>query len=321
MTMLARLRSWEGLLLFLLVVIVGLNVAISPYYLGVGNIVNLFQLSIEKIIIALVMTLIIISGEIDLSVASVMGLSACVMAWLFRLGVPLPAALVVALASGAGAGLINGFWTAYVGLPSLAVTLAGLIGFRGIARILVEDRAVGGYPPWFDAIGQRPLVGPLTVSIVIFIVFFVIVALVLHCSAVGRLAYVMGNGIEVARYSGVRVKRLKLLLFVASGLVAAMAGLLYAARLGSVRGDMAQGFELDIVTVVLLGGVSIFGGSGNLAGVGLSILVILNLRNGMGLANITGNTQTSVIGALLILSVLVPNLAQMAHSKWKGRET
>jgi rhamnose transport system permease protein len=119
----------------------------------------------------------------------------------------------------------------------------------------------------------------------------------------------------------VRVKRLKLLLFVASGLVAAMAGLLYAARLGSVRGDMAQGFELDIVTIVLLGGVSIFGGSGNLAGVGLSILVILNLRNGMGLANITGNTQTSVIGALLILSVLVPNLAQMAHSKWKGRET
>jgi rhamnose transport system permease protein len=110
-------------------------------------------------------------------------------------------------------------------------------------------------------------------------------------------------------------------LFVASGFVSALAGLLYAARLGSVRGDMAQGFELDIITMVLLGGVSIFGGSGNFLGVGLSILVILSLRNGMGLANITGNTQTSVIGALLILSVLLPNMAQLIRNKWKGSET
>jgi rhamnose transport system permease protein len=130
----------------------------------------------------------------------------------------------------------------------------------------------------------------------------------------------MGNNVEAARYSGVRVKRAELMLFVASGLNSAFAGLLYAARLGSVRGDNALGFELDIITMVLLGGVSIFGGSGNLAGVGLSILVILNLRNGMGLANITGNAQTSVIGALLILSVLVPNMAQLVRNKWRGRE-
>ena len=145
-------------------------------------------------------------------------------------------------------------------------------------------------------------------------------AVVLHGSALGRLVYVMGNNLQAARYSGVRVARVKMALFIASGTVSALAGLLYAARLGSVRGDMAQGFELDIITVVLLGGVSIFGGSGNLVGVGLSILVILNLRNGMGLADITGNTQTSVIGALLILSVLVPNMARLLHTKWKGRE-
>ena len=130
----------------------------------------------------------------------------------------------------------------------------------------------------------------------------------------------MGNNLEAARYSGVRIRPVKLLLFVASGVISALAGLLYAARLGAVRGDMAYGFELDVVTMVLLGGVSIFGGSGNLVGVGLSILIILNVRNGMGLLNITGNAQTSVIGALLILSVLVPNLAQMIHSKWRGRE-
>ena len=320
-TTLARLRGWEGLLLGLLLAIVAMNVARSPYYLGVGNIINLFQLEIEKIIVALMMTLIIINGEIDLSVASVMGLSAAVMAWLFAHGVPLPWAMLAAMASGIVAGLNNGFWTAYVGLPSLAVTLAGLIGYRGIARILIEDRAIGNYPRWFDALGQQGLIGPLTLSIVIFVVMFGVLGVVLHGAALGRLVYVMGNNVQAARYSGVRVRRVKLTLFVASGAIAALAGLLYAARLGSVRGDMAQGFELDIITIVLLGGVSIFGGSGNLAGVGLSTLVILNLRNGMGLADITGNTQTSVIGALLILSVLAPNMAQALHTKFKGRET
>jgi rhamnose transport system permease protein len=318
--MLGHFRVWESLLLAVLVVIVAMNIARSPYYLGVGNIVNLFQLSIEKIIVALMLTLIIVNAEIDLSVASVMGLAAAVMAWLFQLGVPLPLAILAAMLSGALAGLSNGFWIAYLGLPSLAVTLAGLIGYRGIARILLEDRAVGNYPEWFNSLGQQPLLGPLTLAIIVFLVLFVVIGIVLHGSALGRLVYVMGNSLETARYSGVRVKPVKLLLFTASGVVAALAGLLYAARLGSVRGDIAQGFELDIITIVLLGGVSIFGGSGNLIGVGLSILVILNLRNGMGLANITGNTQTSVIGALLILSVLAPNLVQMAHGAWKGRQ-
>jgi rhamnose transport system permease protein len=303
-----------------LVIVVAFNLASSPFYLGVDNIVNLFQLSVEKIIIALMMTLIIISGEIDLSVASIMGLAACVMAKFFEIGVPLPIGILAAIAAGAIAGLINGFWIAYIGLPSLAVTLAGLIGFRGVGRILVEDRSIGDFPHWFDAIGQDTLIGPLTVSIVIFFVLFAVSAVILNGSGLGRLVYVMGNNLEAARYSGVRVKRVKLFLFMASGIVSAIAGLLYAARLGSVRGDMAYGFELDIITMVLLGGVSIFGGSGNLVGVGLSILVILNLRNGMGLANITGNAQTSVIGALLILSVLVPNMAQLIHDKWKGRE-
>jgi rhamnose transport system permease protein len=320
MTRFRHLRGWEVLLLLLLAIIVAANVSASPFYLGVENIVNLFQLSIEKVIVALAMTLIIINGEIDLSVASIMGLSACVLAWLFQMGVPVPVAILAGLVAGAAAGAFNGFWTAYVGLPSLAVTLAGLIGFRGIARILLEDRAIGGFPEWFNTLGQQPILGPLTMSLIIFFVLFAVFAVVLHASAFGRLIYVIGNNAEAARYSGVKVKRVKLSLFIISGLIAALAGLLYAARLGSVRGDMAEGFELDIITIVLLGGVSIFGGSGNLLGVGLSILIILNLRNGMGLANITGNTQTSVIGGLLILSVLVPNLSEMALTKWKGRK-
>lgn len=317
----ARLKSWEGLLLAILIVIVAINITQTPYYLGVENIVNLFQLSIEKVIVALAMTLIIINGEIDLSVASVMGLAACVFAFLFHHGMPAPLALLAALLSGLAAGLFNGFWVTFVGLPSLAVTLAGLIGYRGVARILLKDRAIGGFPDWFNTLGQQPAIGPITLSIIVFVLLFVVVAITLHSSALGRLIYVIGNNQQAARYSGVRVRLVKMTLFAASGTVAALAGLLYTARLGSVRGDMASGFELDIITMVLLGGVSIFGGSGNMAGVGLSILVILNLRNGMGLASITGNTQTSVIGALLILSVLVPNMTQSLQNKWKGRET
>ena len=266
------------------------------------------------------MTLVIVGADIDLSVASVMGLAACVMAFLFQHGAPMPLAVLLALAAGALAGLNNAFWIAYVGLPSLAVTLAGLIGYRGVARILLEDRAIGGFPAWFNTLGQQALVGPLTAAIVIFVLFFIFFAIVLHGSAFGRLVYAVGSNIQAARYSGVRVGLVKTALFVGSAAVAALAGILYAARLGSVRGDTADGFELDIITTVLLGGVSIFGGKGNLTGVGLSLLVILNLRNGMGLADITGNTQNYVIGGLLILSVLIPNMSQEIHNKWKGRE-
>ena len=320
MSALSGLKRWETLLLVVLLAVVALNGIESKYYWGVGNFVNLFQLSIEKSIVALMMTFVIIGADIDLSVASVMGLAACVMAWTFQQGAPLPLAILLALGSGVLAGLNNAFWIAYVGLPSLAVTLAGLIGYRGVARILVEDRAIGGFPDWFNTLGQQALIGPLTLSIVIFVLLFGFFAILLHASAFGRLVYVVGSNIQAARYSGVRVGLVKTAMFVGSSAVAALAGILYAARLGSVRGDTADGFELDIITTVLLGGVSIFGGKGNLVGVGLSLLLILNLRNGMGLADITGNTQNYVIGGLLILSVLIPNLYEEIQNKWKGRK-
>jgi rhamnose transport system permease protein len=312
-------RRWEVLLVAILLVVVAVNIAQSPAYVRLGNQINLFQLSIEKIIVALMMTLIIINGEIDLSVASVMGLAACVLAAVHEQGAPLAVGIVAALGVGALCGAFNGFWIAHVGLPSLAVTLAGLIGYRGVARILVEDRSIGAFPAWFNRLGQQPLVGPLPLSLVIFFLLLALALVVLQSSAFGRYVYVIGNNREVARYSGVNVRRVKLILFTASGLVAALAGVLLAARLGAVRGNTAEGFELDIITMVLLGGVSIFGGSGSLAGVALAILIVLNLRNGMSLVNITSNAQTGVIGAILILSVLIPNLVQQWRPRWQRR--
>ncbi len=138
---------------------------------------------------------------------------------------------------------------------------------------------------------------------------------VLHGTGFGREVFVIGNNAEVARYSGVRVRRVKTILFILSGVVSALAGLLYAARLASVRGDAAVGFELDIITMVLLGGVSVFGGKGSMLGVVLSVLIVLNLRNGMALNNVTGHIQTGIIGILLIISVLGPNLVQMIRER------
>lgn len=316
---LSWLKRWEGLLLVLLVFTVINNSLQSPFYLSVSNQINVFQLFIEKIIVAVTMALIIINGEIDLSVASVMGLSAAVLAYLFDQGVAMQWAIVAGLLTGVLAGAFNGFWVARVGLPSLVVTLAGLIMFRGLTRVLLEDGSIGGFPEWFEALGQDPFIGPFPLALLVFLVLFAIGVVVLHFSGNGRYIYVIGNKKEVAQYSGVKVERVKMALFIASSTVAALAGVLLAARLGSVRGNTAEGFELDIITMVLLGGVSIFGGSGTLVGVGLAILLILNLRNGMSLANITGNTQTGVVGLLLIFSVLVPNLAQMIREKWSRR--
>lgn len=298
--------GWELFLLAVLVAIYAANTALSPAFLTVQNQVNLFQLSVEKIIVALVMAFVIINAEIDLSVGSMMGLSACAFGLMAASGVPAPLAGLLCLGIGLAGGVLNGVFVAHVGLPSLVVTLATMIGFRGAARILVEDQSYGQFPGWFTALGQRGLVGPLPLGLVSFLLLFALLAVTLGRGGFGRRTYVIGTNRAVADFAGIDTARHKLLIFMASGLAASYAGLLFAARVGAVRGDVGTGFELDIITMVLLGGVSIFGGSGTLTGVGLAILIVLSLRNGMGLLNVTGHVQTGVVGLLLILSVLVP---------------
>ena len=312
-----HLRGWEGLLLLCLAVVLTYNITQVSNFLTVNNQVNLFQLGIEKAIVVLIMTFVIIGGDIDLSVASMMGLSAAVTAYAFERGLPMVVAILIALSVGAAFGLLNGYLISVVGLSSLAVTLAGYIGFRGLAQVLVEDRSVSGFPAWFNDLGQQGFLGPITFSIVVFVVLAVIATIVLHFSGFGRKTYAIGNSVEVARYSGVSVAQNKMIIFMMSGLVSALAGILLAARLGAVRSSTATGFELDIITVVLLGGVSIFGGSGTMFGVLLSIYLVLNIRNGLVIAGVTGNTQTGIIGLLLILSVLLPNLMVRFQERWR----
>jgi rhamnose transport system permease protein len=309
-----RLKSWEGLLLVILLAILAINSSLAPGYLTINNQINLFVLSIEKIMIALTMTFLIINGEIDLSAPSIMGLSACITAFLFTQGVNFATALLIALAVGLACGMFNGFWIARVGLSSLVVTLATQISFRGLARVFLEDKSIGKFPEWFNQLGQQRLIGPFPFALLLFFAMCILALIILQYAGFGRQVYVIGNSKDVARYSGVKVPRVKFLLYMASGLMSALAGLLLAARFGAVRGDLALGYELDIITMVLLGGVSIFGGSGTLYGVFLAIMIILNVRNGMGLASLSGHFQTGVIGVLLILSVLGPNMFNQARA-------
>ena len=211
---------------------------------------------------------------------------------------------------------MQGWCVAKLGLPSLVVTLAGLIGLRGAARVFVEDRSFGDFPGWFDDLGQDDLVGPLPFSLLVFFVGIAVGGVILGRTALGRRMYVLGDNADVARYAGVDVDAMRIRLFAASGTVAAFAGVLYAASHGSVRGDLGEGFELDIITMVLLGGVSIFGGSGSMLGVGLAILIVLNLRNGLGLANVDSNTQTGVVGVILIVSVVARNTLDRLRTRW-----
>lgn len=308
-------RRWEGLLLGLLLAVVLVNAAAVPGYLGLQNQANLLVLGLEKAMVALAMAFVIVSGEIDLSVASIMGLTGVAMAALWDQGVPMELSVVCALGLGALLGLFNGFWVAVVGLPSLAVTLATLIGYRGLTYTIVEDRAYRDLPQTLKSFAQAPVLGPVPMSVLLYAAMVVVAIVLLHRSGFGRYVYVLGNSRDVAHYSGVRVRRVQLATFTMSGVVAAIAGVIFAARLGAVRGSTAEGFELEIITMVLLGGVSIFGGSGTMPGVILSTFLVLNLRNGLNLASVGANVQAGIIGALLILSVLVPNLVRA----WSAR--
>jgi rhamnose transport system permease protein len=306
------LISWEALLVLLLLIGVVIGSVLSPYFLSSFNLEYALPSNIMEIaIMALPMTLIIIAGEIDLSVASLLGLTSVVLGLLWQSGHPLWLAIGVALLVGLVAGGLNGLLVTRLALPSLVVTIGTLALYRGLAYVVLGDQAVSNFPTAFTNLGFGTIPGTqLPWSGLIFAILVAIFVVVLHFSRWGRQLYAMGNNKEAARFSGINVSRVKLVLFILSGVIAALAGVIFTARFSSARPDNAVGFELYVVTVVLLGGVNIFGGRGSLLGVVLAIFIVAVLQNVMGLVNISGDIQSLAIGLLLILSVLGPNLAR-----------
>ena len=309
------LVRWETLLVLALVGLGVLGNALSPFFLTPGNFANLVAALMEVAIMALPLTLIIVAGEIDLSVESMAGLSCALVGFLYAAGLPLEIAIPLVLIVGALGGLLNGLLVARAGLPSLVVTLGTLALFRGLALIVLGPRGVSGFPPAFTELGFGHVPGTLIPwPFVIFLGLAVVLGVVLHRTWIGRQVYAIGKNAGAARFSGVRVARLRIGLFVLSGLIASLAGIILTARLSSARADAAEGMTLTVVTVVLLGGVNIFGGSGTIPGVVLAVLTVAVMQNALRLASVTVEVQSIALGLLLILSVVIPNFAHQARS-------
>jgi rhamnose transport system permease protein len=309
------LARWETLLVVALLGLIVLGNALSPFFLTTGNFGNLIAALMEVAIMALPMTLIIIAGEIDLSVESIAGLSSAILGFLWAAGVPIEVGIVVVLVVGALGGLLNGFLVARGGLPSLVVTLGTLALFRGLALIVLGPRGISDFPPAFTEIGFGHVPGTdVPWPFVIFLGLALILGVVLHRSWAGRQIYAIGKNTGAARFSGVRVARVKVALFVLTGLIAALAGVILTSRLSSARADAGQGMTLTVVTVVLLGGVNIFGGSGTIPGVVLAVLVVAVMQNALRLAGVSVDVQSIALGLLLIVSVVVPTFAHQAKS-------
>jgi len=306
---LSNFLRWEWMLVGLLILDVLINTQISPFFLDARNLSRTSSDFMEIGLMMLPMVFIIITGNIDLSVASNMGMSASFMGLLHNMGVNIWVAALAGLLLGTLGGFLNGYLVARVKLPALVVTLGTYAFYRGIAYGFLGDQAARGYPEAFTYFGQGKVFGTLIpFSAALFIVMAVIFGLVLHRTTFGRYLYSIGNNEDATNYSGVPVTKIKFIIYTLSGFMAALAGLILAARFGSTRPDIGTGLELSVITAVVLGGVDINGGKGTMLGATLSLLLIGLMRFGMGLLNIQGQVQGIVIGLLLILSILLPSL-------------
>jgi len=302
----ALLARWETFLLIVLLATLIIGAESSRYFLTASNLSIALAGAMPVAIVALPMTLVIISGEIDISVGSMIGLAATTIAIATEAGLPVLVAMIAGIAVGILAGLVNGAIVVFGGLPSLVVTIGTLALYRGIAQIILRERGVSDFPDWYQAIGFGTVGNTLLPwSVVIFLLFFAGFAVYLHRTRYGRVLYAIGNNREAARFSGVNVGGVLVGVFVASGAMCALAAIVLTAYLASARSDTAIGLELPVITAVVLGGVNIFGGSGTLGGVLVALLVLAFVQNSLGLAGVTPEEQQIVTGAVLILTLVV----------------
>jgi len=299
----------------LILVIIGATLSVRNF----GSPITMTYLLLDVtpiLLIALPMTLVIVTGEIDLSVASVVGLSSVVLGTLHQAGLPIPAAALVAIVVGAVAGAFNGFLITVVGLPSLAVTIGTLALYRGLAVGLLGTTAVTDFTEFWTDLAKSKVGGTgVPTVMILFVVLLIAFAIVLHFTPFGRGIFAIGLSSEAARFSGVHVERTKFILFVLTGTISALAGIYYTLRFGSARGDNATGLELSVIAAVLLGGVSIFGGRGALHGVVAGVLLIGVLGSALRLANVTSDVINIITGVLLVASVVSTSVLNWARAK------
>jgi rhamnose transport system permease protein len=296
--------SREAVLLGVLIILMIAMSLLSPLFFTVGNLLNTSRFFVEVGLMALGMTLIIITGGIDLSVGSNLALVSVAVGFSYAAGLPLPLAILFGLVVGLAAGLFNGLFITLLDLHPLVVTLGTFALFQGLAYGLTNAQAVSDFPSWFAYFGQAYF-GPVPLQLFIFVLAVVVVWLILSRTSFGRYVYAIGNNEEAARFSGVPVRKVKLTLYAGIGLLVAMASVIYTSRVYTARGDSGLGLELDVISAVVLGGASIYGGSGTIGGTVLGVLIIATLRNGLVLAGVPSTWQVFVLGVLLLVAVFL----------------
>jgi len=305
----AALFSWQSLLFLIAVAIFILNCFATPYFLSPWSLSDATFNFTEKALIALAMALVIISGEIDLSVAAIIAFASTMMGFALQFGVGTPGLVAVGLLTGLVCGAFNGALVTGLGLPSIVVTIGTMSFFRGLSFIVLGDQAYKGYPDSFAFFGQGYVWWVISFEFILFLIMAVLFYILLHRSNFGRRVFVIGNNPVAAEFSGVRVRRTKLILFCLTGIMSGVAAVLLTSRLGSTRPSIAQGWELEVITMVVLGGVSILGGAGSILGVVLAAFIMGLVTFGLGLLNVPGIVMSIVIGGLLIAVIALPILA------------
>ena len=298
----------ETILAILLVVVLAVLATQSDRFFTVANLLNQGRLMTEVALVAMVMTFVIVTGGIDLSVGSILGLTAILLGVFWQnLGMPLPVAMVLAVLAGGIGGLINGVIITRFKVPPLIATLATLALYRGLAEGISQARSVRGYPEWFFVLGQGDAWGIPTQLWILF-ALVIVAGVVLGLTTFGRATYATGANETGARFAGIGVDRTKLLIYTASGLIAGVAGVIFVSRVSTTRSDMGTGLELDVITAVVLGGTSIFGGRGTIIGTVLGLILMQALKNGLALSGVKGDGTIVVIGLVLILAIVASNI-------------
>ena len=307
-------KSWEVLLLAVAIAIFIVNSFASPYFLDPWNLSDATFNFTEKAMIAFAMAMLIIAGDIDLSVAAIIALASTAMGLAMEAGVGVPGLVGIGLLTGLACGAVNGVLVAGMGLPSIVVTIGTMSLFRGVSYIVLGDKAFTGYPPEFAYFGQGYVGWVFSFELVLFAAMAVVFWALLHRTNFGRTVYAIGNNPTAALFSGIRVDRVRFILFLLTGLMSGLAAVCLTSRLGSTRPSIATGWELEVVTMVVLGGVNILGGSGTIPGVVLAAFVMGLVTFGFGLLNVPGIVMSIFIGLLLIGVIALPRL----WARWRG---
>ena len=303
-----RLMSWEALLALIAALVFAVNSVASPYFLDPWSLSDLTFTFTEKGLIALAMALLIVSGEFDLSVAAIMALASTLMGIAAQAGADTPLLIAIGIAAGLICGSGNGLLVAYFGLPSIVATIGTMSLFRGVAYIILGDGSYDKYPASLAYFGQGYVFSVISFELALSVVAAIAYGFLLHRTSFGRRVFAIGANPVAARYSGVRVERIKLQLFCLTGLMSGIAAVSITSRLGSTRPSIAQGYELDVITVVVLGGVSIQGGAGSIPGVVLAACIMGLVTFGLGLLNVPTIVMSIVVGVLLIVVIALPIL-------------